>query len=304
MRAQLAARAQTSRPRPLSYRHASRSLALRVSCSVLARWTFDARYGHKAEATSLLQDWVKDVGSKAGLSTSNTRLSSGAIGAPEARLEMEVELVSTAEWEQFIASIPSREHKAWSQRAQGIIIDGSPRWEVFHRVPVDVPLSATPTATRVAKPLSAPAAKPLKAPALREPGVKAPAPASESPAPAFEISNGLERLMEGAVGPANDLLKLMKGDSGPANELLKLMAVPPRGTFDPYAISPASGSKAEKADEADPLEVMTDNTIIEAESAFSGLTIIEGDAAAEVVLDWKGDSMKINPKDKLPFKFL
>ena len=36
----------------------------------------------------------------------------------------------------------------------------------------------------------------------------------------------------------------------------------------------------------------------------SGLTIIDDAASAEVVLDWKGDPMKINPKDKLPFKFL
>jgi hypothetical protein len=34
------------------------------------------------------------------------------------------------------------------------------------------------------------------------------------------------------------------------------------------------------------------------------LTIIEDSATADVILDWKGDPMKINPGDQLPFKFL
>ena len=32
-----------------------------------------------------------------------------------------------------------------------------------------------------------------------------------------------------------------------------------------------------------------------------GISIVEGEADANVILDWKGDPMKINPGDKLPF---
>jgi hypothetical protein len=46
------------------------------------------RYGCKQEATILMQEWVRDVGSQAGLSAANTRLSSGAIGVSESRLEV------------------------------------------------------------------------------------------------------------------------------------------------------------------------------------------------------------------------
>lgn len=46
------------------------------------------RYGYKTEATALLQEWVRDVGSTAGATASNTRLSSGYVGAPESRLEV------------------------------------------------------------------------------------------------------------------------------------------------------------------------------------------------------------------------
>lgn len=47
-----------------------------------------SRYGHKTEATGLLQEWVKEIGSTAGLTAGNTRLSSGSIGVPESRLEV------------------------------------------------------------------------------------------------------------------------------------------------------------------------------------------------------------------------
>lgn len=46
------------------------------------------RYGMKAEAISLLQEWVQAIGSKAGLNSQNTALLSGAVGVPESRLEV------------------------------------------------------------------------------------------------------------------------------------------------------------------------------------------------------------------------
>ncbi len=35
----------------------------------------------------------------------------------------------------------------------------------------------------------------------------------------------------------------------------------------------------------------------------SGLSIVEDQDDVQVVLDWKGEPMKINPNDKLPFRF-
>jgi len=40
------------------------------------------------EALALVQDWIQNVGSAAGLTQENTCLSSGAVGAPESRLEV------------------------------------------------------------------------------------------------------------------------------------------------------------------------------------------------------------------------
>lgn len=65
-----------------------RALVVRPCASVRARWVIDVRYGHKAEAIALMQEWVQTIGSKAGFTAANTRLSSGAVGAPESRLEV------------------------------------------------------------------------------------------------------------------------------------------------------------------------------------------------------------------------
>lgn len=72
----------------------------------------------KLDAVQLMQEWVRDVGSCAGLSAANARIHSGAVGVPESRLELEVEFASFAELEEFWASIPPEEHRAWSQRMQ------------------------------------------------------------------------------------------------------------------------------------------------------------------------------------------
>ena len=45
------------------------------------------RYGVKLDAVALVQDWVRDVGSQAGLTCSNAQILSGAVGVPESRLE-------------------------------------------------------------------------------------------------------------------------------------------------------------------------------------------------------------------------
>ena len=48
------------------------------------------RYGRKGDAQALLQEWVRDVGSEAGLTQFNARISSGAVGVPESRLEVSI----------------------------------------------------------------------------------------------------------------------------------------------------------------------------------------------------------------------
>lgn len=111
-----------------------------TECNVRARWCIDIRYGFKQEASALMQEWVRDVGSKAGLVIERCSVSSGAIGVPESRLELEVLFGTLAEWEGFLSRIPAREHRAWSQRIQSMIVHGSPKWEIYRSIPIAEPI--------------------------------------------------------------------------------------------------------------------------------------------------------------------
>ncbi|KAG2441022.1 hypothetical protein HXX76_003875 [Chlamydomonas incerta] len=215
------------------------SVAVRAS-GVRARWCIDVEYGHKQTVTTLLQEWVTDVGARAGLTHTNTRLSSGSVGVAESRLELEVTFTSLSEWEHFLGNIPAKEHKAWSQRVQGMIVGGSPRWELYRAVPAFADGQEHATA-------AAPVARPVAA-----------APVLALPSSVLAMQAALQQSRPTASS-ASASSSVSDGDAG--------------------------GNDGAPGD-------------------VSRLSIIDNAADAEVVLDWKGDPLKINPGDKLPFKFL
>lgn len=82
-------------------------------------------------------------------------------------MQLEVSFDTMADWEAFLSRIPAQQHRAWSQRVQSMVVDGSPKWEVF-RV-VDVPAaSPSETASRssgaAAAGVAAPAGQALASP--------------------------------------------------------------------------------------------------------------------------------------------
>jgi hypothetical protein len=107
-------------------------------------------YGHKQEATNLVVEWLQTVGAAAGVAPSSARVSTGALGAPESRLELEIAFDSMSDWEAFLARVPAAAHRAWSQRVQGMVVDGSPKWEVFRVVEVPAAGAAGASAAAVA----------------------------------------------------------------------------------------------------------------------------------------------------------
>lgn len=69
---------------------------LAVEASIRARWCIDIKYGVKLDAVSLVSEWVQNIGSQAGLSD-NAQILSGAVGVPESRIEVRLNIrVSTA----------------------------------------------------------------------------------------------------------------------------------------------------------------------------------------------------------------
>lgn len=182
------------------------------------------------DAVALVQEWVRTIGSQAGLTPSNTAINSGSVGVPESRLELEVEFDSLAQLEDFWASIPPDLHRQWSARVQSMIVDGSPQWEIYRTVPAFLSPSigtSTSTATSTGNKLVF---------VTNEEEMKTYGASNEPSLPAIseETPSGLAIVRD--VGGSSD--------GGGA----------------------AGGGE-------------------------------------DVILDWKGEPMKINPGDKLPFRF-
>ncbi|KAG2486913.1 hypothetical protein HYH03_014412 [Edaphochlamys debaryana] len=202
-----------------------------------------------------MQEWVADVGARAGLTHTNTRLSSGSVGVAESRLELEVTFPSMSEWEHFLTSIPAKEHRAWSQRVQGMIVGGSPRWELYRSVPAfpDGPPEALAAATRAAP--------------------------QRATAQAAEAVDPLVSSLNAAMAAASAASASGAWNSGGGSSSSGSGASVGRG---------AGAGGADGGSGGEP----------------GKLSFIDNASDAEVVLDWKGDPLKINPGDKLPFKFL
>ncbi len=100
----------------------------------IARWTIEAKYGHKDEAIGILARWKAEVGDRLGLKF-NGRALTGSIGAPESRLEYETQAPSLAELEKAwaeMAKMPA--HKQFSKELEPHIVSGSNRWEILRVV--------------------------------------------------------------------------------------------------------------------------------------------------------------------------
>jgi hypothetical protein len=99
---------------------------------MIARWSIEARFGHKADVTDRMERWMKDIGSKIGWDANNARLLTGSVGALESTVQSEIQIKDLAElnaaWDK-LATI--EEHKQWSKEMEPYIVSGTPRWEIF-----------------------------------------------------------------------------------------------------------------------------------------------------------------------------
>ena len=263
---------------------------------VLARWLFDCRYGTRTEATALLQEWVATVGARAGCAASNTRLSAGAVGVPESRLELELALPSLAAWEEFLARIDRREHRAWSERAARLMVDGSTRWEVLRAVPLTVAGGGGRQQDGVGAGVGSAAAG--TAAAAFSPAAMAPAAPATTSGLVFSTPGST---IEAAAAEAR---------GGGASSLAPPPPAPPRDAFADALMTALGAGRAAAAAAPSPPPAAKD-----ADAAASDDGDDDGGGGASggggggassppPLLDWKGEPMSINPGDKLPFKFL
>ena len=97
---------------------------------IIARWSIDARFGHKQAVVDSMTRWQKEIGREIGWK--EVRLLTGSVGALESTVQSEVRLKDLSElsaaWDR-LAKIEA--HKKWSKELEPLIVSGTPRWEIF-----------------------------------------------------------------------------------------------------------------------------------------------------------------------------
>ena len=99
---------------------------------LIARWSIDARFGHKQEVIQLLRKWLGDIGTPAGFDPRRTRLLTGSVGMLEARVQAEHEIASLDELEKVWDAIGRNPaHQQWGKDLEPHVVSGTSRWEIL-----------------------------------------------------------------------------------------------------------------------------------------------------------------------------
>ena len=99
---------------------------------IIARWKIDARFGHKSEVTDAMQWWMNEIAPELGWNSDKTRMMTGAIGANESAVVMEVKLDSITELDGSWNKLRNMDrHREWGKDLEPNVVSGSHRWEVY-----------------------------------------------------------------------------------------------------------------------------------------------------------------------------
>jgi hypothetical protein len=75
--------------------------------ATIARWHFEAKFGHKQESISLSKEWDEYIGQQAGLDVDRTRTVTGSAGAREAEVQIVFEIGGLGELDEFFENVAS-----------------------------------------------------------------------------------------------------------------------------------------------------------------------------------------------------
>ncbi|NND89730.1 MAG: hypothetical protein HKN42_02615 [Granulosicoccus sp.] len=102
---------------------------------MIARWHFQAKFGHKQEAIDLSKEWDEQIGAQTNLNVQGARMVTGSVGAREAEVQIDFEIDNLGELQNFYDKIASiKMHAEWGKRMSEVIVSGSTYWEVFRVV--------------------------------------------------------------------------------------------------------------------------------------------------------------------------
>lgn len=102
---------------------------------MIARWSIEAKFGHKPEVIAEMQRWLRDIGSQVGWTPQRVRLLTGSIGVKESTIQSEIEIADLAEldaaWSK-LGALP--DHAAWSKALEPHVVSGTQRWEILRTI--------------------------------------------------------------------------------------------------------------------------------------------------------------------------
>lgn len=103
--------------------------------SMIARWHFQAKFGHKQEAIALSKEWDEQIGKQTDVDIERARMLTGSVGAKEAEVQIEFEIDGLDDLQTFFDKIASiKMHEEWGKRMGEVVVSGSTYWEVFRIV--------------------------------------------------------------------------------------------------------------------------------------------------------------------------
>ena len=183
-------------------------------------------------------------------------------------MQLEVTLDSLAELEQLWATLPPAAHAAWSQRARGVLLDGSPRWDVMRVCPV-LPDTGSPAAASTSAGQGAAVAAAAASPAV------------SPPTPPLRVPRGVNPWKKGGPKPVCCRLALCLPGSALSVEHV------PDSVADrwQYACSQVSAADEDVTE-------LPSGLVVPAQDSE------EQPSGAQQILDWKGDPATDKFKDK------
>ncbi|SFC71716.1 hypothetical protein [Pseudoalteromonas denitrificans] len=102
---------------------------------MLARWSIDAKFGHKPNVVNSLSHWFKDIGSQIGWHKGKYRIITGSVGALESQIISEITIENLAELNNSWNKLGDIEaHASWSKELEPHIVSGTQKWEIFRIV--------------------------------------------------------------------------------------------------------------------------------------------------------------------------
>jgi hypothetical protein len=102
---------------------------------LIARRQIDARFGHKQTVIEMLQHWSREIAPQAGLATEKGKILTGSVGALEATVENNWEVIDLAELDRVWTKLATIEaHRRWGKDLEPHVVSGTAKWHIYRVV--------------------------------------------------------------------------------------------------------------------------------------------------------------------------